>query len=72
MTVFSNVSFCVFELSTSFTCFSMKTLIFFSLQLFFKLFLYYAVLGLQCLQVLSLVAASGGFSRCRAQALGFP
>ena len=40
MTVFSNVSLCVFELSMSFTYFSMKTLIFFSLQLFFKLFIY--------------------------------
>ena len=49
MTIFSNVCFCVIELSMSFTYFSMKTLIFFSLQLFFKLFLYYAALGLQCL-----------------------
>ena len=40
MTVFSDVSFSVFELSMSFTYFSMKTLIFFSLQFCLKLFVY--------------------------------
>ena len=38
---------------------------------FFNLFLFLAALGLRCCTCgLSLVAASGGYSCCRAQALG--